>query len=99
MLLFVMIQECYRICKITAKEQMTEIKRHAWDIASCLHQQPDQLVEARQTVHFTLIFFMSNIYVLFGEGGYYKVRRSRISPIMLDLLYICEARCFKFFQS
>ena len=31
---------------------MTDIKTHTWDIACCLHQQPDQLVSCLKTVRF-----------------------------------------------
>ena len=31
---------------------MTVIKTHTWDIAYCLHQQPDQLVSGLKTVRF-----------------------------------------------
>ncbi|CAC5395235.1 unnamed protein product [Mytilus coruscus] len=53
--LFEIAKECYTTCVELERKQMTDIKKHAWDIACCLHQQPDQLVEAAQT---TLYFKM-----------------------------------------
>ncbi|XP_052077720.1 uncharacterized protein LOC127715641 isoform X3 [Mytilus californianus] len=53
--LFEIAKKCYTTCVELEQKQMTDIKKHAWDIACCLHQQPDQLVEAAQT---TLYFKM-----------------------------------------
>ncbi|VDH93785.1 Hypothetical predicted protein [Mytilus galloprovincialis] len=53
--LFEIAKKCYTTCVDLERKQMTDIKKHAWDIACCLHQQPDQLVEAAQT---TLYFKM-----------------------------------------
>lgn len=44
------LKKCYETCVELERKQMTDIKTHTWDIACCLHQQPDQLVEAAQTV-------------------------------------------------
>ena len=38
------------MCQDIERKQMTGIKTHTWDIACCLHQQPDQLVSNFKTV-------------------------------------------------
>ncbi|OPL20267.1 hypothetical protein AM593_01478, partial [Mytilus galloprovincialis] len=43
------VQKCLNICQEIEKKQMTDIKTHVWDIACCLHRQPDQLVSATKT--------------------------------------------------
>ncbi|XP_076070236.1 uncharacterized protein LOC143041946 [Mytilus galloprovincialis] len=42
-------QKCFNIGQEIEKKQMADIKTHVWDIACCLHRQPDQLVSATKT--------------------------------------------------
>ncbi|CAG2238399.1 unnamed protein product [Mytilus edulis] len=41
--------KCFNIGQEIEKKQMADIKTHVWDIACCLHRQPDQLVSATKT--------------------------------------------------